>query len=116
MYTYIIQLVLLRITIIYVFHFSGFIKYRAIYEFSARNADEISFQPGDIILVPIEQNAEPGWLAGEINGHTGWFPETYVEKIDSSSSVVTTISNYNTQDNYVDNKQLGYNEFIPSRF
>lgn len=32
--------------------------------------------------VPLEQNGEAGWLAGEINGHTGWFPETYVEKID----------------------------------
>lgn len=29
----------------------GFVKYRAIYEFSARNADEITFQPGDIIMV-----------------------------------------------------------------
>ncbi|EDS32727.1 dynamin-associated protein [Culex quinquefasciatus] len=66
----------------------GFVKYRAIYEFSARNADEITFQPGDIIMVPLEQNAEPGWLAGEINGHTGWFPETYVEKVDSNLNTV----------------------------
>lgn len=29
----------------------GFVKYRAIYEFSARNADEITFQPGDIVMV-----------------------------------------------------------------
>lgn len=27
------------------------IKYRAVYEFVARNSDEISFQPGDIIMV-----------------------------------------------------------------
>ncbi|XP_055600986.1 intersectin-1 isoform X2 [Uranotaenia lowii] len=66
----------------------GYVKYRAIYEFSARNADEISFQPGDIVMVPLEQNAEPGWLAGEINGHTGWFPETYVEKVDSNLNTV----------------------------
>lgn len=26
-------------------------KYRAIYEFDARNQDEISFQPGDIVMV-----------------------------------------------------------------
>jgi len=30
---------------------SGVRKYRALYEFVARNQDEISFQPGDIILV-----------------------------------------------------------------
>lgn len=28
------------------------------------------------------QNAEPGWMAGEIRGHTGWFPESYVEPVD----------------------------------
>lgn len=60
----------------------GYATYRAIYEFFARNSDEITFQPGDIVMVPFEQNAEPGWLAGEINGHTGWFPETYVEKVE----------------------------------
>ncbi|KAJ8949979.1 hypothetical protein NQ318_002388 [Aromia moschata] len=60
----------------------GIIKYRALYEFVARNNDEISFQPGDIINVPTEQTGEPGWLAGEIRGHTGWFPESYVEPID----------------------------------
>ncbi|KAF5279390.1 hypothetical protein FQA39_LY05500 [Lamprigera yunnana] len=57
-------------------------KYKALYEFVARNTDEISFQPGDIINVPIEQTGEPGWLAGEIKGHTGWFPESYVEPLD----------------------------------
>ncbi|XP_030749114.1 intersectin-1 isoform X3 [Sitophilus oryzae] len=60
----------------------GVHKYRAIYEFNARNNDEISFQPGDIIHVPEQQTGEPGWLAGEIGGHTGWFPESYVEPVD----------------------------------
>jgi hypothetical protein len=41
--------------------------------------------------VPINQNSEPGWLAGELRGHTGWFPESYVEPIDSPSAV-TVIS------------------------
>lgn len=68
----------------------GYEAYRAIYEFFARNTDEITFQPGDIVMVPFEQNAEPGWLAGEINGHTGWFPESYVEKINDD--VETTAS------------------------
>lgn len=29
----------------------GYIRYRAIYDFSARNKDEITFQPGDILMV-----------------------------------------------------------------
>ncbi|XP_011689438.1 PREDICTED: intersectin-1 isoform X2 [Wasmannia auropunctata] len=64
----------------------GVRKYRALYEFVARNQDEISFQPGDIILVPPVQNAEPGWMAGEIRGHTGWFPESYVEPVDTGAT------------------------------
>lgn len=82
--------------------YTGYEKYRAIYEFYARNADEITFQPGDIVMVPIEQNAEPGWLAGEINGHTGWFPETYVEKVIMSPSEDI---NYN-QNNLESKRQL----------
>ncbi|XP_011306596.1 intersectin-2 isoform X3 [Fopius arisanus] len=62
----------------------GIVKYRALYEFVARNDEEISFQPGDIILVPPVQNKEPGWMAGEIRGHTGWFPESYVEPVDGN--------------------------------
>lgn len=34
------------------------------------------------LQVPIDQNPEPGWLAGQINGHTGWFPESYAEKYE----------------------------------
>lgn len=71
---------------------SEFIKYRAIYEFNGRNSDEITFQPGDIIMVPVNQNAEPGWLAGEINGHTGWFPESYAEKCDDVETTVVAVA------------------------
>lgn len=66
----------------------GYEPYRAIYEFTARNADELTLQPGDTVMVPFEQNAEPGWLAGEINGHTGWFPESFVEKIECEAETV----------------------------
>lgn len=30
---------------------TGYVRYRAIYEFFARNSDEITFQPGDIVMV-----------------------------------------------------------------
>lgn len=29
----------------------GYVRYRAVYEFFARNSDEITFQPGDIVMV-----------------------------------------------------------------
>ncbi|KOC60838.1 Intersectin-2 [Habropoda laboriosa] len=80
----------------------GVMKYRALYEFVARNQDEISFQPGDIILVPPVQNAEPGWMAGEIRGHTGWFPESYVEPVD----VATTNDNAFIQQDSVEKRTL----------
>lgn len=67
-------------------------KYRAIYEFSSRNTDELSFMPGDIILCPIVQNAEPGWLMGELRGASGWFPESYVELMDGSVAVAAPVA------------------------
>lgn len=63
---------------------SGLTRYRALYEFVARNGDEISFQPGDIIMVTESLSNEPGWLSGEVRGHVGWFPEAYVEKMDQA--------------------------------
>ncbi|XP_073978678.1 dynamin associated protein 160 isoform X3 [Rhodnius prolixus] len=71
----------------------GFAKYRGLYEFVARNADELSFQPGDIILVPTNQASEPGWLSGELREVTGWFPESYVEPLDSAVTGTDVISN-----------------------
>lgn len=44
----------------------GTTKYRALFEFSARSEDELSFQPGDVILVFESHAAEPGWKAGQI--------------------------------------------------
>lgn len=35
---------------------AGLSRYRALYEFVARNGDEVSFQPGDIILVSCNTN------------------------------------------------------------
>ncbi|KAF6206524.1 hypothetical protein GE061_017758 [Apolygus lucorum] len=63
----------------------GYIKYRALYEFVARNTDELSFQPGDTIYVPSNQQAEPGWLSGEVRGSSGWFPESYVELMENGN-------------------------------
>uniref|UniRef100_A0A8C4QEA2 Intersectin-1 n=1 Tax=Eptatretus burgeri TaxID=7764 RepID=A0A8C4QEA2_EPTBU len=60
--------------------------YRALYPFDARNQDELSIHPGDVILVKSDwvdesQTGEPGWLGGELNGKTGWFPANYAERL-----------------------------------
>ncbi|KAJ6659621.1 hypothetical protein lerEdw1_018590, partial [Lerista edwardsae] len=58
-----------------------FVNYRALYPFEARNHDEMSFNSGDIIQVAEKTEGEPGWLYGSFQGHFGWFPCNYVEKI-----------------------------------
>uniref|UniRef100_A0A672UZQ7 Intersectin-1 n=1 Tax=Strigops habroptila TaxID=2489341 RepID=A0A672UZQ7_STRHB len=57
------------------------VYYRALYPFESRSHDEISIQPGDIVMVDESQTGEPGWLGGELKGKTGWFPANYAEKI-----------------------------------
>ncbi|XP_042887891.1 intersectin-1-like isoform X5 [Penaeus japonicus] len=66
----------------------GALRYRALYQFDARNHDELSFMPGDIITVTMSENAEPGWLGGELCGQTGWFPEAYCEPIEGKAEPV----------------------------
>ena len=59
---------------------SEYVKYRALYDYQARNEDELSFSTGDIIMVHPGQDHEPGWLGGELSGKVGWFPEAYAER------------------------------------
>ncbi|XP_018613977.2 intersectin-1 isoform X2 [Scleropages formosus] len=63
--------------------------YRALYPFEARSHDEISIQPGDIVMVNESQTGEPGWLDGELKGKTGWFPANYAEKIPETEVPAT---------------------------
>ncbi|XP_066490567.1 intersectin-2 isoform X1 [Tiliqua scincoides] len=63
-----------------------FVNYRALYSFEARNHDEMSFNSGDIIQVDEKTEGEPGWLYGSFQGHFGWFPCNYVEKIPENEN------------------------------
>ncbi|NXP16980.1 ITSN1 protein, partial [Scytalopus superciliaris] len=60
------------------------VYYRALYPFESRSHDEITIQPGDIVMVDESQTGEPGWLGGELKGKTGWFPANYAERIPES--------------------------------
>lgn len=82
----------------------GSVSYRALYDFSARNEDELSFLSGDIIQVLLGEHGEPGWFKGVLNEQSGWFPESYVGKVENDN----TIENYNYAEQetlYNDNTQ-----------
>lgn len=69
--------------------------YRCVYEFEARNPDEITIKPGNLIIVDISACSEEGWLSGEINGKVGWFPKDYavLEKDEQTEDLQTSAPN-----------------------
>lgn len=68
---------------------------RALYDYDAREDNEISFKVGDIINVL--QSNDSGWWIGEIRGQTGMFPTPYVRllsdeiPVDTPAAVVATV-------------------------
>ncbi|XP_018121471.1 intersectin-2 isoform X2 [Xenopus laevis] len=59
---------------------AAFVNYTALYPFEARNADELSFNAGDILQVDEKNAGEPGWLYGCLRANVGWFPSNYAER------------------------------------
>ena len=64
---------------------TGYVQYRALYDYEARNPDELAFKVNDIIMVHPSQDHEPGWLGGELAGKVGWFPEAFAERVVEGS-------------------------------
>ncbi|XP_053565597.1 intersectin-2 [Bombina bombina] len=60
---------------------TAFVNYKALYQFEARNADELSLNAGDVLQVDEKSTGEPGWLYGCYKGNVGWFPSNYVERL-----------------------------------
>lgn len=56
-------------------------RYRAVYDYSAADEDEVSFQDGDTIVNV--QQIDDGWMYGTVErtGETGMLPANYVEII-----------------------------------
>ena len=52
---------------------------KAKYNFKGKNNDELCFKKGDLIIVT--QPIDSDWWEGTFNGHTGWFPVSYVSEI-----------------------------------
>ena len=53
---------------------------KALFDYEASNADELSFAVGSLIT-EVTAHAEGGWWEGTFNGRAGWFPDNFVEKI-----------------------------------
>lgn len=60
----------------------GLQKVRAVYDFNGQEKDELQLHRGDIVTVI--DHSDKNWWVGELNGQSGMFPATYVEKIDKS--------------------------------
>lgn len=56
----------------------------ALYDYTAQDKTEISFNEGDVITVLTK--ADDGWYMGEINGQKGLFPSTYCSEIGSAAN------------------------------
>ncbi|KAI8925857.1 P-loop containing nucleoside triphosphate hydrolase protein [Entophlyctis helioformis] len=52
---------------------------KALYNYDATEADELSFKVGDVITITGKD--DPGWWTGTLNGQTGLFPSNYVEDL-----------------------------------
>jgi len=48
----------------------------ALYDFDAREANELSFKSGDVVTV-LSQDGE--WWTAELHGHTGTVPSNYMQ-------------------------------------
>ncbi|CAG5135474.1 unnamed protein product, partial [Candidula unifasciata] len=64
-------------------------KYRALYDFPAGREDELTLVAGMEVWVLTDFTPIPGmedWYKGEHDGKLGWFPKSYVERLDEPST------------------------------
>ncbi|XP_052799603.1 nostrin-like isoform X2 [Mya arenaria] len=52
---------------------------KALFEYPAQQPDDLGLHPGDV--VNIYEKLPDGWWQGELNGHVGLFPASYVEEM-----------------------------------
>uniref|UniRef100_A0AAV2JY05 Osteoclast-stimulating factor 1 n=1 Tax=Knipowitschia caucasica TaxID=637954 RepID=A0AAV2JY05_KNICA len=57
----------------------------AVYDFSPKQDDELSFREGDVLSILSKDDS--GWWFGELRGHRGHFPATYVVELSPEKSL-----------------------------
>ncbi|XP_028259541.1 SH3 domain-containing protein 19 [Parambassis ranga] len=57
----------------------------ALYDYTGKSGDDLSFQQGDCILITEHLNAE--WSCGRLNGREGMFPRAFVESTAGQQSI-----------------------------
>lgn len=60
---------------------------KALYDFTPEHQDELAFKEGNVLNIHTKQ--ENGWWFGELDGHRGHFPSTYVVEIGVENTVRT---------------------------
>ncbi|ESO08088.1 hypothetical protein HELRODRAFT_190881 [Helobdella robusta] len=106
-----------RVHIIYYYFFLlGLVAYQALYEFTARSTDELSLRPGDIVWVnPNTVGVEEGWVKGDLNGESGVFPESYVQKVeDTTATAVAVAATTSAADNMQQQQQQASDNWAAS--
>eukprot|EP00794_Sanderia_malayensis_P000125 gene125-736_t len=74
-------------------------RFKALFPFEARHADELNLNEGDVVLVDEEDTSPPpGWYRGFKDGATGLFPANYTERLpnDTFSDYVDLDKNVTT--------------------
>ena len=63
------------------------------FKFDARNERELSFEPGDVIVVLVQDDAEKGWWMGSLKGKEGLLP---VNDVDVRECACSRLSDANS--------------------
>lgn len=58
----------------------------AVYDYEAQGDQELSLVEGDIVTLIAKEDEM--WWCGQVRGHVGMFPSTYVEPYEDQGSIV----------------------------
>jgi hypothetical protein len=62
-------------------------QYLVLYDYQATADNGLNLRQGEIVLV--HEKGTTGWWNGETSNGVGWFPESYVQKMVSFSSLLS---------------------------